>query len=508
MVKYIEHNLGLILLTLACIVSLFIFKGYGISWDEDTQRETGKLTYEYIFNNSEELLKWPDKDYGVAFELPLYMIEKSLDLEDTRDIYLSRHLATHLFYLIGAFFCFLLIDLLYKNKWLATIGFLLIILNPRIYAHSFFNTKDIPFMSMFIICLYLNARAFQTKKIKHFILLGISYGLLINLRLMGVLLPFLTTVLLVLDYYKEKNKTNIKLWAILALTSFITLYISWPYLWNSPFENFYTAFRNMSKFRWEGHVLFNGDFTKSRLIGWKYIPIWFGITTPIFYLISGFFGAILLVYHFIKKPLKHLSSDLHQNNLVFLACFLGPVLVVIALRSVLYDGWRQLYFIYPSFVLLCVYGLHHLIKNGYKKVVLIFSFVVLVFASKFMIENHPLQHIYFNQLVDTKTPEQLRLQFELDYWGTSYKQAYDYILENDKSQSISVKVENIPGTLNRMILPIEDRQRINLVETIDDADYFITNYRGHYQDYDDLEDKKWHSIKVENNSVNSIYKLK
>ncbi len=508
MVEYFKHNLGIILLTFACIVSLYIFKDYGISWDEDTQRETGKLTYEYVFNINEELLKWPDKDYGVAFELPLYMIEKALDLEDTRSIYLSRHLTTHLFYLIGAFFCFLLIDLLYKNKLLATIGFLLIILHPRIYAHSFFNTKDIPFMAMFIICLYLNAKAFQTKQIKHFILLGISYGLLINLRLMGVILPFITTVLLFLDYYKKKDKTNLKLWLLLAITSCITLYISWPYLWNNPIGNFYDALRNMSRFRWEGQVLFNGDYTKSRFIGWIYIPTWFGITTPLFYLLSGLFGSLLLIYHFAKNIQKQLENTLCRNNLIFLACFLGPILVVIALRSVLYDGWRQLYFIYPSFVLLCVYGLHYIYKKGGKKLIIIASFIVLSFSLLFMIENHPFQHLYFNQFADTKTPEHLRHQFELDYWGTSYKQAYDHILANDKSEIIKIKVENIPGTLNRMILPIDERKRIKLVESIVDADYFITNYRGHHQDYEEIENIKWYSIKVDNYSINSIYKLK
>lgn len=508
MVKHIKHNLGLILLTFTCIVSIFIFKDYGISWDEDTQRETGKLTYEYIFNDNQELLNWPDKDYGVAFELPLYMLEKALNLKDSRDIYLSRHLATHLFYLVGAFFLFLLIDLLYKNKWLATIGFLLLVLNPRIYAHSFFNTKDIPFMAMFIICLYLNAKAFKTKQIKYFILLGFSYGLLINLRLMGALLPFLSTLFLFFDYWIEKDKTNLKLWLILTVISCLTLYVSWPYLWNNPFFNFYEAFRNMSKFRWGGHVLFNGDITKSRLIGWKYIPTWFSITTPILYLMSGLFGTVILVYYFIKSPYNYLRNILNRNFLVFLICFFGPVFVVIVLRSVLYDGWRQLYFIYPSFILLCVYGLHHGFKNGYKKTVLIITFLALFFASKFMVENHPLQHVYFNSLVDTNTPEHLRLQFELDYWGTSYKQSYDYILNNDASKRITVKVENIPGTLNRLILPKNERNRIQLVETIEEADYFITNYRGHYQDYDGLESNKWHSIKVYNNSVNAIYKLK
>lgn len=508
MAKYIEHNLGLILLTIACIVSLFIFKDYGISWDEDTQRETGKLSYDYVFHNSKELLEWPDRDYGVAFELPLYIIEKAFGLEDSRDIYLSRHLVTHFFYLIGAFFFFLLVDLLYKNKWLATIGLLLILLHPRIYAHSYFNTKDIPFLAMFIVCLYLNAKAFKTKQIKHFIFLGIGYGVLINLRLMGVLLPFLTVVLLLFDFYKDKNKLNIKLGLILGITSLITLYISWPYLWSNPIENFFEAIINMSKFRWGGHMQFKGVFLKGRLIEWDYIPTWFGITTPIFYLLSGLFGTIMLVLHFIKNPQKYLNNGLQRNHLIFLICFFGPVLVVIALHSVLYNGWRQLYFIYPSFVMLCIYGLHHLIKNGYKIVVLISSFIVFTYVLIFMINNHPFQHVYFNKFVNTKTHDYLRFQYELDYWGTSYKQAFETILSHDKSASINIKVEAIPGTLNRMIIPSEERERINLVDNLDSANYYITTFRSKTKEHKHLNHAKWDTITVCNNSINTIFKLK
>jgi hypothetical protein len=36
---------------------------------------------------------------------------------------------------------------------------------------------------------------------------------------------------------------------------------------------------------------------------------------------------------------------------------LGPLVVVVVLHSALYDGWRQLYFIYPVLLLLALRGL-------------------------------------------------------------------------------------------------------------------------------------------------------
>jgi len=318
MIIYLHKYLGIILLVTLYVIALINYDKYGLSWDENEQRKTGIVSAEYVFSNNQLLLKWGNRDYGVAFELPLIIIERALNLKDSRSIYLTRHIVTHLFFLVSAFFCFLLIEFLYKNKLLATIGFLLIILHPRLYAHSFFNTKDIPFMSMFLICLYFNAVAFRKKQNKYFILLGIGVGLLINLRIMGVLLFSLILFFLMIDKLKEiMYKENVKLGLIFSSTTIATLYLSWPFLWSNPIENFVFAFNNMAKFRWGGSVLFNGQFVKGTELSWDYVPIWFIITTPIFYLIAGLSGLILLVFYFFKKPSIYLSNSKQRNNLFF-----------------------------------------------------------------------------------------------------------------------------------------------------------------------------------------------
>ena len=44
-------------------------------------------------------------------------------------------------------------------------------------------------------------------------------------------------------------------------------------------------------------------------------------------------------------------------DFVFLALSVGPILIVVLLDSVLYDGWRQIYFVYPALVLTAMRGL-------------------------------------------------------------------------------------------------------------------------------------------------------
>lgn len=166
----LQKYLGLVLFLIMLVISIFSYKEYGLSWDEPVQRRTGSISYNYIFEKNQELFSWKDRDYGVAFELPLYMVEKVLKQKDRYDIFCTRHLITHIFFLFGALAAFLLIDSIYKNKLLATLAFLFLVLNPRIYTHSFFNTKDLPFLSMLIICLYLTRLAFNKK-----ILLGLYF---------------------------------------------------------------------------------------------------------------------------------------------------------------------------------------------------------------------------------------------------------------------------------------------------------------------------------------------
>ena len=65
--------------------------------------------------------------------------------------------------------------------------------------------------------------------------------------------------------------------------------------------------------------------------------------------------------------------------------------------------------------------------------------------------------MYFNQLAGD--PATLRYRFEMDYWGLSYKQAIDALLEMDTSDDIKINVENSPGRsyLRYMLTPEQAR---------------------------------------------------
>ena len=76
------------------------------------------------------------------------------------------------------------------------------------------------------------------------------------------------------------------------------------------------------------------------------------------------------------------------------------------------------------------------------------------------------------------------LNFEGDYWGTSFRQGLQWIIENDDRDSILVVVNDPPGSTNRHMIKSEERKRLhfklraNIDElTYQSGDYYMTNFR-------------------------------
>ena len=121
----------------------------------------------------------------------------------------------------------------------------------------------------------------------------------------------------------------------------------------------------------------------------------------------------------------------------------------------------------------------------------------------FMAVAHPYQDIYFNALAGK--PQNIKNNFEVDYWGLSYRQGLEYIMQTDKLNIIKICAANYGGKWNYPILLPEDRQRIRFVDKIDEADYFISNYSLREKDYP-LKNE-YYSLTVNGLKIMSVYRL-
>lgn len=507
---------GIILFFVALIVGFLTYKDYGVAWDEPLQRGPGVLSYNYAFHGNPELFQKATDNHGAGFEILLVIFEKWFHLNTPREIYLMRHLVTHILFLIGAFSAYVLVWRLLKNKFLASLAFLLIVCAPRIYAHSYFNSKDLPFLSMFIISLAYLHYAFERNRAIPFLVLGLLVGYATSIRIMGVMLAVFILFFLLIDLIfnaKEKQSVVKPVISMLLFSGgFCALvFIAWPYLWRNPVHNFTESFSKLANFAWNGSILMGGKYLDSNKLPWTYFPTWFLISNPILWLIGGFAGLVLIVADFFRRPLDYLRNTPDRNFLLYALCFLGPIFSVLALHSVIYDDWRHLYFIYPSFALMIVYAVHRLLQadfiaksKNFGKAVMAVCLVQIGASVYFMVQNHPFQQVYFNNLV-SHDEEYLRKNYEMDYWGVSNLQALKYILDNDQRNLIMVTTI-YPEILQNNIdfLDDEDHSRIKLVHP-DSSDYFITNFRFHPDDFPMKED---HSFMVLNSTVIRVYQQK
>ena len=450
-----------------------VLDDYGITIDEPVQRRIAEQNVAYIMGDRDALpggLRVPsDSYYGIAFELPLLLAERILGLQDSRNIYLSRHLLTHLFFIAGGFSCGLLAWRMFNNRWVALLAMLLFLLHPRLYAHSFFNSKDIPFAVMFVIALYLTHRAFRRDTAGAFVLLGLVVGLAANMRPFALLFIPAVLALRGLDWRAaagDARQRILRTAGVFAAATLLALYASQPWYWENP-GRFIDGFGELSRHPTLLDNLFRGRIVRSDAVPADYIPVWFGITAPPGALLLGAAGIAAVLWRGFRAPARVWRHGELRFRFLLLACFVLPVAVAIVLQLHIYHGWRHLYFLWGPFCLLAAAGLHRLPWPGRGlKLTLRMALGGLAAAGLggalyAIVSLHPHQQIYFNLLVNRAAPDELGQQYDLDYWQVSQRQGLEYLLERYPDTTLYVLNRHWTAR-TRMLLPPAERARIAL----------------------------------------------
>ena len=481
---------GAIALVLFLIAGVLVLDDYGVGVDEDWQRATAIANINYVLGRDSDFIADHNRFYGVAFELPLVLLERFLGIEDIRSIRLSRHITTHIFFLVGGFFCYLLTYRIFNSRPLALIAMLLFLLHPRLYAHSFINTKDIPFLSMFMIALFLTHRALKKNDILTFMLCGLAVGVLINLRVMGAVLLATVLAMRVLDMYYASSNTERRhiliTAAVFAVSSIWMLYLITPVLWSDPVRGVLEWIPAIDQGTVNVYQIFRGSpFLSGEFHPPEYIPVWASITTPPLVLALGVIGTLAILFRYVMHPSDIFRNTTFRFGLVLIACVATPVAAAVYLDANLYNDWRQMYFLYAPFCLLAVFGLRWLVLNfenrRIRAGVYATTGATIAITIIAMAGMHPHQHVYFNFLVDRTTPEHLRTQYEMEYWGHSFREALEHLLERypDTQLNIAANDYGIIVRPNWGIMPQKDRERITAIgdPSTQEYNFYITNYR-------------------------------
>ena len=439
------------------------------------QRDVARANLAYALGDEEALPTDHNRFYGVAFELPLLLAERLFGLEDGRSILRMRHMAAHLFFLAGAFFCGALAQRMFGSRTLGLVALLLFALHPRLYAHSFFNSKDPAFAAMFVIALYSAHRAFARGGAGAFALCGVCAGLAINLRVFGLLLAAAVLAMLLLDLAAAPPGARRRMLAAggaFAAATLATVYAAHPYYWADP-SRFLDGMATLARHPSKVFNLFQGRTFLPDELPLRYLPTWFAITVPPFALLAGIAGAAWTCRDALRAPRALLRRGGTRFRLALLGCVALPLVAVLA-GAHTYNAWRHFHFVWGPFSLLATFGLCRLAagaparaargarptqERARRLTVGGLAFGGLVATGGAIAALHPHQHVYFGPLTDRATPDALAKRYVMDFSRVATRSTLEHLLARFPSETLRVaRVHRV----HKATLPRAMDQRVRL----------------------------------------------
>ena len=473
----LRHLPALCVLALVFCFAPLAASNYGLASDQTVQRDVGKFTVEYVLGESDNLFRLDIRYIGAAFAVVLYAAERALGLTDVQDVYLSRYILSHGFFLVGAFVCYLLAHRLFGSRLLAMLAMFFFLCHPRLYGHSFYNSKDMPFLVMFLIALLLAHGALRTGNIRAYAGLGAWIGLIGSVRSFAFLLVALVPLVHIVDFVRGSGRERV--WLLisvvaLASASCAALFLALPYLWGDPLVRLGEWVDWMWRHPTVLRPLFMGETIYSDDRPWSYVPVWFSITTPPVVTVLALFGLAALGVRLLRKVPDGRGGAALRFEIVLALSVLVPLIASPFVGSI-FNGWRHFYFLYGPMCLLACAGLVWLRQAAGRRLASVAAGVCAVGLAStvcWIARLHPHEHVYFNFLVDRKTPERLRTRFDMDYWSVSHKEALEFLLNAYPKARVPVA-----GTIaqSMMVLPAEKRRRIH--PSTDFAAFFASDYR-------------------------------
>lgn len=438
--RHIAH----VLIAIMGVIVLLTFRRYGVSWDEDIQNKYGQAVYDYYASG------FHDQHYNQIFNLHLYggMFDGFATIVDRftpYHIFETRHLLNALVGLLGLWGTWRLGRLI-GGGFVGLVSMILLGLTPMYYGHMFNNPKDVPFACGVVWSLYYMGKslaAYPNIKPSLLLKLGIVYGLTLGVRVNGIMfLPLWGLMLAIIAYRRSGffqwravwNETR-RLMAygtIVFLISYIVMLFCWPWAQENPFLNPIKAVTTFSDFPQFVEVLLDGVQYESTSLPWTYLPVYFYVQLPVLQLFLAIAGLFLW-----PKIYARLSSDRKRATMALVGlCVIVPTGYAVLGHPALYDAVRHFIFVLPALSILGALTTRKIVrlvtvraaqiscpqaKKAFLAGVGVVTLALFALPLQAMIRLHPYEYIYINEL-DGGVQKGFG-QYELDYWGSSFKEA-------------------------------------------------------------------------------------
>lgn len=433
------------------LTGLFTAGDYGRAWDEPSEMRILRMAlkeYDALlpidtpYSGYLQALEDPrisesvERDHGICLYYPLFWAFAQ-DSFTTQQLAVIWRCHTWCIFTLGLFALYAVSRRMGFSRLLSCVSVLILFLSPRFFAEGHYNNKDISLMALVLVLLWQTARLMEKPDWKRGLTFALAAGLCTATRVIGAAYCGLFGLAVVLHLWFTKclNLRTIGV-GVFVLAASVAFYgLLTPAFLADPFGFIEYTLKNAVGFsRWHGNILFFG-----RVIAcaseWPprvYLPAFIAITTPVWMLVLLAVGSV----HTASKSLKEYKTLLCDSQkalrLTVLLSWIVPLLGLVALRSLVYNGWRHVYFLYGPMVLCMTGGLHALFECCKSRAFLrrILSGAVclcLLLSAVGIAVNHPYQYAYYNALVPAQNREQ---QFEGDWWNLSCIDALQKLTES------------------------------------------------------------------------------
>ena len=437
----------LLLISINILVGLFIFCNYGLSWDEPYfYKYADALGYAYSphewfsgnfdLENSYGPSGTDHKSRGPAYLLlarePVYLLEK-FGLDEAS----AWHLINFLFFQLGVYFLYRL-----STRWMkpsaALAASALFAWQPLLWGHAFINPKDPSFLTFFLgsVCLgfemidqWSDESISKKRKYTAIIFPAIILGITTSIRILGPLAGLVVSVY-ALWRFGKRIRSIIPHFILYGVVAILVMFITWPFLWQSPINNFIEVLRFMSDNPTEMDVLFRGEIYHAGSLPRSYLPFMLAttLTEPVWILFLG--GFVIGTLKLVKQK--------NTNGLVTLSLILSWTALLVAYvllrKPSMYDGGRHFMFIIPPIFIITGFVFEFLFdKTAPYWLRASLVFIILLPGFLGIVQLHPYEYAYYNSFAGgTNT---VFREYETEYWLTCYKQAMEELNQQEKDSA-------------------------------------------------------------------------
>lgn len=249
-------------------------------------------------------------------------------------------------------------------------------------------------------------------EIRAAILPGVVLGIASCIRILG---PAAGVLVLTAFLLQARRRSMLGI-VVYGITAAATVYLSWPYLWDSPLTRLWEVVQRSAQNPTSLGVLFQGGLYHANALPRIYFPLLLGVTLTEPTLILAAVGLALSLVGVVRRAIDW------RTFVVIPLWFFAFFSYIVLAKPPMYDGIRHFLFILPPLFVLAGFAFQAIFSSlrwEWARAALV---LLLVLPGVYgIVETHPYEYAYYNQFVGRLSGAFRR--FETDYWLTCYKDA-------------------------------------------------------------------------------------